>query len=332
MKRNFSLIQQVGFWSLLLLSMVVITQSELTWAGAVQRGMIMATMYAINFYICFLVLTPLYFEKKRYAEFVGYMVVLHAILAFARYSLDTGFLHQIINTQFKKIIIILVANITVSSFSVMLRLSLSRLDYERKYAEKELEQIGTELQLLRSQIHPHFLFNTLNNLYTLILQKSDKAADALMRLSDLLRYLLYECDQPKVLLRKEMDALDSFIALHQLKYEHPVNIMVVERQLDDNIMIDSMLLIPLVENAFKYSDVGINDAAYIRMEFAIDGGQIQVEISNTTERAVPPAADTGGIGLRNVRRRLELSYPGAYTMDVSDLGNFFTVRLKIPVI
>jgi two-component system LytT family sensor kinase len=330
--KGFSLIQQIGFWFFLLFSMIAITQSELTLPGAIQRSLIMAGAYAVNFYMCFLVLTPRYFERKRYTEFIIYMIMLYAFLTAFRYNIDLRFPHRLINTAGKRLVVIMLTNITVSSFSVMLRLSLSRLDYERKYLEKEKEQISTELLLLKSQIHPHFLFNTLNNLYTLILQGSDKAGDALMRLSDLLRYLLYECEQPKVPLRKEMDALRSFIALHQLKYERPINIILTEQNVNERVMIEPMLLIPLIENAFKYSDVGINEDACIKLEFVASEKQINIEISNTAEQGQVPASDVGGIGLRNVRRRLELSYGSGFKFEITDKGNFFTVRLEIPIL
>jgi sensor histidine kinase YesM len=330
--KGFSLIQQIGFWFFLLFSMIAITQSELTLPGAIQRSLIMAGAYAVNFYTCFLILTPRYFERKRYTEFVIYMLILYVFLTVFRFYIDSSFPHRLINTPGKRLVVIMLTNITVSSFSVMLRLSLSRLDYERKYLEKEKEQISTELLLLKSQIHPHFLFNTLNNLYTLILQGSDKAGDALMRLSDLLRYLLYECEQPKVPMRKEMDALRSFIALHQLKYERPINIILTEQNVNERVMIEPMLLIPLIENAFKYSDVGINEDAYIKLEFVASDKQINIEVSNTAEQGQVPASDVGGIGLRNVRRRLELSYGSGFKFEITDKGNFFTVRLEIPIL
>jgi sensor histidine kinase YesM len=330
--KGFSLIQQIGFWFFLFFSIVFVTQGELTLAGAIERSLIIGTAYAINFYVCFLILTPLYFERKRYIEFVLYMMLLQVFLTLMRYYIDSDFLHRFIDTHTKKLMLIVLTNVTVSSFSVMLRLSLSRLDYERKYIEKEKEQISTELQLLKSQIHPHFLFNTLNNLYTLILQGSDKAGDALMKLSDLLRYLLYECEQPKVPLRKEMDALRSFIALHQLKYEHPIHIILTEQNLNEGVMIEPMLLIPLIENAFKYSDVDTNENAYIKMEFVAHDKGIHIEISNTKEQMPATIADVGGIGLRNVRRRMELSYGSAYSLDISDMKNLFTVRLEIPIL
>ena len=329
--KSFSIIQQIGFWFFLLFSMIVITQGELTWAGALERGLLMSCVYAVNFYVCFLILTPRFFERKRYTEFVIYMLIMHMAITFLRFKIDIGFLHRYVASHSKKLVLIVLTNVTVSSFSVMLRLALSRLTYERKYLEKEKEQISTELQLLKSQIHPHFLFNTLNNLYTLILQGSDKAGDALMRLSDLLRYLLYECDQPKVPLHKEMDALRSFIALHQLKYEHPINILLKEHNID-HVMIEPMLLIPLLENAFKYSDVGVNDNAYIKLDFEADGRRIHIEIGNTKEVIPTIVADVGGIGLRNVRRRLDLSYGSSYSLDISDVGHYFTVRLDIPLI
>ena len=329
--KSFSIIQQIGFWFFLLFSMIVITQGELTWAGALERGLLMSCVYAVNFYVCFLILTPRFFERKRYTEFVIYMLIMHMAITFLRFKIDIGFLHRYVASHSKKLVLIVLTNVTVSSFSVMLRLALSRLTYERKYLEKEKEQISTELQLLKSQIHPHFLFNTLNNLYTLILQGSDKAGDALMRLSDLLRYLLYECDQPKVPLHKEMDALRSFIALHQLKYEHPINILLKEHNID-HVMIEPMLLIPLLENAFKYSDVGVNDNAYIKLDFEADDRHLHIEIGNTKEMIPSTVADVGGIGLRNVRRRLDLSYGSSYSLDISDVGHYFTVRLDIPLI
>lgn len=328
--KGFSIVQQVGFWFFLLFSMILITQSELTWAGAVERSLVMGICYAVNFYLCFLLLTPYYFERQRYLEFVVYMLVMQMVLLAVRFHLDARFPHHLVDTRGKKFFVIIFTNVTVASFSVMLRLSLSRLDYERKYAEKEREQVSTELLLLKSQMQPHFLFNTLNNLYTLILQKSDKAADALMRLSDLLRYLLYECDGPRVPLRKEMEAMRSFIALHQLKYEHPANVELSEAGLRDDIQIEPMLLIPLMENAFKYSDIDHNPDGYIRVEIKVADTSLLIAISNTTDAIKAPASEVGGIGLRNVRRRLDLSYGSSYAMGVSDLGNFFSVHLTIP--
>ncbi|MBS1684233.1 MAG: histidine kinase [Bacteroidetes bacterium] len=328
--KGFSIVQQVGFWFFLLFSMILITQSALTWAGALERSLVMAVCYAVNFYLCFLLFTPYFFERQRYAEFVAYMLLMQFVLLIVRFHLDARFPHHLVDTRGKKFFVIIFTNITVSSFSVMLRLSLSRLDYERKYAEKEKEQVSTELLLLKSQIQPHFLFNTLNNLYTLILQKSDKAADALMRLSDLLRYLLYECDAPRVQLRKEIDAMRSFIALYQLKYEYPANVHVAETGVTEGVLIEPMLLIPLIENAFKYSDIDYNPVGYIRVEVEVTAGSLRISIRNTTDTVKVHANEVGGIGLRNVRRRLDLSYGKEYNMEVTDLDNFFSVHLTIP--
>lgn len=328
--KGFSIIQQVGFWFFLLFSMILITQSALTWAGALERSLVMAVCYAVNFYLCFLLLTPYFFERRRYAEFIAYMLLMQFVLLIVRFHLDARFPHHLVDTRGKKFFVIIFTNITVSSFSVMLRLSLSRLDYERKYAEKEKEQVSTELLLLKSQIQPHFLFNTLNNLYALILQKSDKAADALMRLSDLLRYLLYECDGPRVPLRKEIEAMRSFIALYQLKYEYPANVDLAETGVTEGVLIEPMLLIPLIENAFKYSDIDYNPEGYIRVEVEVTAGSLRISIRNTTDAVKAPANEVGGIGLRNVRRRLDLSYGKEYNMEVTDLDNFFSVHLTIP--
>ena len=335
--KSFSTIQQLGFWLIFFVSVIIMTQSELTLPGAVTRGLVMGLFYAINFYLCFLVLTPNYFEKKRYIEFVLYILLLQMVMGAIRYYVDTKVLHQysafrFIDSKLKGVVLILITNITVSSFSVMLRLSVSRLNYERLYLEKEKEHINTELQFLKSQIHPHFLFNTLNNLYTLILQKSDRASDALLRLSDLLRYLLYECEEAEVPIAKEIEALRSFILLHQLKYPTPVNVTMNHDNISDQIKIQPMLLIPLLENAFKYSDIGYNENAYITIDFTLSNGYLQFHIRNSVDHSFKPLVnEVGGIGIKNLRRRLELSNYSSDSLRIDDAADHFDVTLKIPV-
>ena len=337
--KHYSIIQQVGFWIFFFGSVVLVTQSELTLSGAILRSLIVGFFYVINFYLCYLVLTPKYFEKNQYTQFFIYVLILQFVVGMGRYYADVNFLHQYssfrlksIDTPGKRLLLIGLTDIAVSSFSVMLRLSNSRLDYERKYLEKEKEQINTELQFLKSQIHPHFLFNTLNNLYTLILQKSDRASDALLRLSDLLRYLLYECEEAEVPLSKEVDVLRSFILLQQLKYAQPVNVILDKKDIPEHLMIQPMMLIPLLENAFKYSDVGANDEAYIRISFSLEGGYLFFNITNSVDRSVTPSiSEVGGIGLKNLKRRLELSKFESSHLLINDAADHFDVELKVPV-
>jgi len=337
--KSYSIIQQLGFWVLFFGSVVIVTQSELTLSGAIFRSICVGFFYAINFYLSYLVLTPHYFEKKRFVLFVTYALLLQVVIGAARYYLDANILHRFssfslpsLNTPVKRLVLIGLTDISVTSFSVMLRLSNSRLDYERKYLEKEKEQINTELQFLKSQIHPHFLFNTLNNLYTLILQKSDRASDALLRLSDLLRYLLYECQEELVPLSKEIEVLQSFIILHQLKYAHPVNVAIDTQGIDGKLMIPPMMLIPLLENAFKYSDVGINEKAYIRLAFSEEDRHLLFRISNSVDHTVKPEiGEVGGIGIKNLKRRLELSSFKSSHLLINDAPDHFAVELKLPV-
>ena len=337
--KNFSVLQQIGFWIFFFGSVVVVTQSELTLSGAITRSLMIGIFYAINFYLCYLVLTPKYFEKKQYTPFFLYAILLQVLVGLGRYYVDANLLHQFstfrlrsIDTPGKRILLIALTDVAVSSFSVMLRLSNSRLEYERKFLEKEKEQINTELQFLKSQIHPHFLFNTLNNLYTLILQKSDRASDALLRLSDLLRYLLYECEEEEVPLSKEVEVLRSFILLQQLKYAQPVNVVLDKKDIPDHLMIQPMMLIPLLENAFKYSDVGINDNAYIRIDFSLENGFLYFNITNSVDRSLVPAiSEVGGIGIKNLRRRLELSKSESSHLLINDTPDHFDVELKVPV-
>jgi hypothetical protein len=231
----------------------------------------------------------------------------------------------------KGMVLMLVSNVTVSSYSVMLRLSLSRMDYETKYLTKEKEQMSMELQFLKSQIHPHFLFNTLNNLYTLIRLKSDKAGEALLQLSEVLRYLLYDCEAPNVLLSKEITVLLSFVKLHQLKYEEPIPFTIDTQGLNAKILIQPMLLIPLLENAFKYSDVGVNKTAYIRIELKNDANFLYLNMKNSIDPSLPITHEQGGIGLKNVSRRIALAYGTGYEPIIYKGQTSFEISINMPV-
>jgi LytS/YehU family sensor histidine kinase len=334
--KRFSLIQQIGFWGFLFFSMIVFTQSELTLKGAVFRASVVGLFFAINFYSCYWLLTPRYLEQKLYVRFFLFTILMLVLVSLSRLYVDVHYLYQftafkIIDTNTKRLAVIVFTNIIVASFSVMLRLAVSRFEYENKFLQKEKEQISMELQFLKSQIHPHFLFNTLNNLYTLILQRSDKAGDALLKLSDLLRYLLYECEAPLVPLDKELEALRSFVMLHQLKYATPVNITIQESNIAPGISIEPMLLIPLLENAFKYSDIGINDTAYIAIAVQRDTNALHISVSNSVDPDSQQAYSQGGIGLKNVKRRIELSYGSGYEPQISSSNNLFEVKLKLPL-
>ncbi|MCC8408266.1 histidine kinase [Mucilaginibacter sp. UR6-1] len=204
-------------------------------------------------------------------------------------------------------------------------------DAKRQQAVKERETVHlrTELSLLRSQINPHFLFNILNNLTSLARKRSEQMEPAIINLSQLMRYMLYESDDNKVLLVKEVEYLKSYIDLQMLRFGDEVSIAT---ELNDNYgdrMIDPMLLIALVENAFKHgTDDNENASILIRLRVDPDNNVLYFTVINSfIQSATKP--ESSGIGLKNLRRRLTILYPEKHDLRIVNNGLLFTAQLSI---
>lgn len=198
---------------------------------------------------------------------------------------------------------------------------------QREQAELVQKNREAELQFLRSQINPHFLFNTLNNIYSLIYDKSDKAPEATLQLSEMMRYTLYE-KQDWVPLIKEWKYIQSFIELQQLRFDRPIASEIKIQGLNElpQPEIAPYILIPFIENAFKHGDLlDINNP--VKIELIVDKGSILFAISNKIGRQQKDK--TGGVGLENVKRRLELIYPANYNLEIHNDGMFYSVNLSI---
>ena len=183
-------------------------------------------------------------------------------------------------------------------------------DRERLAALAQQEQLATQLKFLRAQVNPHFLFNSLNNVYTLVLLQDDRAPESLLRLSGMLRYMLYDTEA-RVPLRRELDYLRDYISLSRLKDSARMDVRV---DLDDrrpDLPIAPLLLLPLVENAFKHSGVGEAEGAFVAIELTTDDDSITLSVTNSLLAA---AAPPGGIGLENLRQRLGLLYPNRHRL------------------
>ena len=191
----------------------------------------------------------------------------------------------------------------------------------------EAENKATQLKFLKSQINPHFLFNSLNNIYSLVYQKSDNALPAVDKLSKLLRYSLYEADQ-KVTVKKEFDQIQNFIDLQSLRREKPINCSIKTPLRESIIKIPPLLLIPFVENAFKHGDLH-HPANPILIQLSQQHGQLIYSVSNITK--VQQKDKVGGIGLKNIKKRLELLYGTNHHFNVEEKNDRFTATLKIPL-
>lgn len=195
--------------------------------------------------------------------------------------------------------------------------------------ELETQNLVSELAFLKSQINPHFLFNTLNNIHTLSFKKSELAPDAIMKLSELMRYMIYESDSEFVSLEKEVHHLQSFIDLQSLRFK---NTEVVSMSFEGDLsrhQIAPLLLLPFVENAFKHG-YRLNRGGVIKIKLQADRG-ICFEVENpiSKEKDLLQKDIVGGVGLENITRRLELIYSDRYTLDVNQSSTHYRINLKL---
>lgn len=200
---------------------------------------------------------------------------------------------------------------------------------EKDLQEEKQERLRSELSFLRSQISPHFMFNILNSIVYLIRSKSEQAESVTIRLSEMIRYMLYTSSEESVSLEKELNYLRNYVDLQRIRFEEDVDIdLVIDGQVGNQV-IDPMLLIPFVENAFKHG-VGLVRDPVINIMILVDAATLSFSVKNKIGMETGEDKDpSSGIGLRNVRRRLELLYPNAHQLKIDEQDGWYTVNLLL---
>ena len=193
------------------------------------------------------------------------------------------------------------------------------------------EKLEAELKFLKSQIHPHFLFNTLNNLYALTLDKSDQAPEVVMKLSGLLDYMLYEANDPKVSLEKEILLIQNFLDLEKIRYANKLDLQFELEGSSSGYYIAPMLLLPFVENSFKHGLSNQTTAPWIKIKMKLERGLLNFKVINSQGLVKKEKKEsyTEGIGLANVKRRLDLIYQKNYSLNIRNNAEQFEIDLFI---
>lgn len=188
------------------------------------------------------------------------------------------------------------------------------------------EKAKTELSLLRTQINPHFFFNTLNNLYALTVKNSKQAPDVILKLSDMMRYTIYEGEKETVALKDEIEYLNNYIELHKIRYKKSVEIT-FKHEIDTSLTIAPLMYIILLENAFKHGIETLTENAFIHINLHEDKDFIHFKIENNFDPK--EVSETKGIGLTNLKRRLDLIYPKKHQLNSTKENNIYKTTLKI---
>ena len=198
---------------------------------------------------------------------------------------------------------------------------------ENKFLQTQLELKEQELKFLKMQIHPHFLFNTLNTLYGFALKKSDYAPEMILKLSNLLDYILYQVDKPLVFLKDEINHINNYISLEKDRFQDGLNVITNVDSFDDDIQIPPMLLLPLIENAFKHG-ILVDDVLVIKIDLKVQKNFLLFKVENSSKKT---NSSKKGIGLQNIQKRLEMLFSGDSSLGIIEDENRYTTTIKIPL-
>ena len=285
---------------------------------------ILATVYYINYYW----LLPRVFINNRYLRYLGAMALCALLFGLLMHEL-TAIAFTNVKYHRPSIIMSFFPFLFIWAVSTALRLTNDRLAEERDRKENENEHLKSELSFLRSQISPHFMFNIMNTIVSLSRRQPKKVEPVVIQLSQLMRYMLYDSDEAKVSLENEVEYLQSYIDLQELRFGDSVKVS-FQHDLEGDANIEPMLLIPFVEIAFKHG-VGMITQPEINISLTFKEHQLHFHIDNKyNKEEKTESKDThSGIGLKNVTRRLSLMYGNHHTLKINQQPDRFIVNLTI---
>jgi two-component system LytT family sensor kinase len=285
------------------------------------------------FYLNYLVFIPWFLNKKRYGIYAMAIVCAVVLFGFGKYGVAlifkqyvlmrikgevVGFGSYFLSTVFTSLVFLFL--------STALKFTVDWFLNERIQRDLENQRLSAELAFLKSQINPHFLFNSLNSIYSLAYQRSETTPEAILKLSEIMRYMLYECNDNKVDLDRELQYLQNYIDLQRIRFG---NKAFIDFKIDGKVetqQIVPLLLIAFIENAFKHG-VASNPQTPIRLLIEVDEAHLHFFMQN--KKHTNNRDESGGIGLNNVKRRLDLLYPGKYNLDIRDEIDTYTVELSL---
>lgn len=288
-------------------------------------------------YINLYFLIPRFLNRRDYLKYVFSLVVLY-LLFYGIHILTFDYVSELLFPNYYLIVFYdylelfkyFIAYIGITSLFMLSKSWIDLADSRKELAEKEKDLIQNELKALKAQVNPHFLFNSLNSIYSLSLQKSEQTPEVILKLSEVLRYMIYESNEVRVPLKKELGYIQNYVELQKLRTRNPEAVeMNLKGKVDDQ-KIAPLILIVFIENAFKHGMKGDTVNQFIKIDIEVQKNEIHFVTANNAGKADDPEhTEFHGLGLDNVKRRLDLLYPGQYELKLSDTSDTFTVDLKL---
>lgn len=308
---------------------------DLVYVKPFLRSFTGTALLLIFFYFNYYFLIPKYYLPKKYVWFFLLILVCYLVVIFVPELLMIGHRHHIPmdgrhlggRPPRRPLMFLLNHNLiqflTVLVFSIMLKL-------RERLKQIETEKANAELSYLKAQINPHFLFNTLNSIYSLAIQKHDKTADAVVKLSDMMRYVLNDGNTSFVLLDKELHYISNYIDLQKMRLSSIVKLSYHCKGEATDKKVAPLILIPFIENAFKHG-VSSEEESDIKIEITISEIQLHLMVKNYCVKINNNTLNKSGLGIENTKKRLELLYPHNHLLKIDKIDNYFIVNLTLNI-
>lgn len=323
------------FWTAFLSILMWLGTDEYTrLENQLRNELLSLAFYMSAVYINIRYLIPKYLARHAFFYLLSVViltVLLTPIKVFVLYVLfSKNQLYQslLVDNQMK----LYVGMFFVVMFSTVLKILTDWWRYQQEKQKLITQSMQSELKFLRSQINPHFLFNTLNNLYSLTLSKNDKAPEVVIKLSEIMRYMLYESNEKRVPLEKEVSFLENYIALERLRLSKGSDVTFETEGEIGNQLIVPHLFVAFLENSFKHGlNRHLNEGGFVRISLKIHGEHLSFLIVNSKPHNLPDnmKPHQGGIGLRNIKSRLKMNYPFRHSLEIKDEPQIYTVNLEL---
>ena len=331
-KRNIILLH-VSFWFIFALFKVFDYANDIPTQMAIKLIVSQHTFSIIGAYLHYFFLLPLLFQKRKLTIYIVGLIALLTLCVFGRFWLESTFISGIFNTTyydewtFARVTSMLWNFASFIVFISLIKFTVDRFVLESQKKELENEKLNAELNYLKAQINPHFLFNTLHNLNYLSQIKSDQATEVILKLSNIMRYMIYESNKAKVPLAKEISYIHDYLDLEAIRLNKAFSLKFDVSQVDEQLEIVPLILIPFVENAFKHGISDQQEKNWINIHLRSDKKSLELKVENSLKAGHIEKEEASGFGLNNLRKRLELSYPKRHKLYIQESAEKFSVHL-----
>ncbi|MCX2679260.1 histidine kinase [Galbibacter sp. EGI 63066] len=340
MKRNIKIGYHICFWIVYFLFNFIRWGSYFNnYSYSFASNLVEFSLHIVVVYFNIYYLIPKLLLRKKYTFYIVSILLLLAV----HYSLRTGLTYWLVTENIwpeaegvykpfdpNHIAAVSIGELYVLGITAAIKFTVDYIGERNRNQELRELQYKTELKYLKAQMQPHFFFNTLNNLYGLVLKKSSQAPDVVIRLSDIMRYVIYDASKKRLPLIQEINYIDNYIELEKLRYETNIDSEISIKGNVDNITIPPLLFLPFVENSFKH---GVQDDKHLKLLVSFEkmGDELVFQTINNFDVENHSTSSPGGIGLKNMRRRLKMLYEDRFDLKADVNNDMFVVTLKIPI-